>query len=237
MEILNSINYIDVSLVLIFLVFTIIGYKRGLLITIVNVFRYIIGFALSLFCSSASSPVIYESFLKQRTLDYLDSKVSSGMNVDDTIASLPSFVQQAIGDAGIIIPNKSAISQTILDNYLEPIIISALKIIVFLAVFILFFAITGIVIRQITRKSKRNDRKRRENKRPRSFIKVINSILGALFGIVKSAVLVLAIASVLIYIKDLIDVNSQFFQMLNDSRVLNMVNEFDLFNLLTEVQI
>lgn len=239
-----SFNYVDITLIAIFIVSTIIGYKRGLLVTIVNIVRYIFGFSICFYCGNTLAEPFYNKFLEQRAIEYISTRIDANTNVDDLVyaindfkSAVPSFLNDFISFNSIKIPNNVDISNVILENIAQPLLISLSKGIIFIVVFLLFFVSTGIIIRLIQKSSRKKDKRDKKEHKPKSSAKIINNILGACFGVIKAVVLVMAVASILLYCQQLFDSHAEFYNVLTQSRVLSALNNNNLFGFLMEVKI
>lgn len=230
-----TVNYVDISLVLIFLISIIIGYAKGFLITLVNFIRYSIGLFLCFYLSSNLTQIVYDSYVKQMALDYVNNKLEeNGVNefltgFQTNIENLPDFLTSS-ADLSVLTANSDNLADIILINVLEPVLLTAIKIIIFLLVFILFFVSTGIIISLFQKYSKHRDEKRGH----KTILKKTDKIIGGLLGIFKSFVIVLAITSVLMYILSLSNDKNAFLIQLQESKVLQFLNTINPFNAITE---
>lgn len=235
------INYIDIAILVVFLVSAYLGYKKGILISIVNIIRYAVGFSLCFFCSENLAVPMYERFLKAKALEYIETKIVNGSGVSDTLKnisdaleSIPSFLVSNINIDAVSIPKGDDVSMYLLNNFAEPILVSISKAVIFVLVFVAFFLSTGLIIRLLQKSSKRHDKRRKEKDKPVPVTKKANRLLGAAFGVLKSAILVLAIASLLSFLEQFVDEKSTFYTMLETSRVLGVLDSINPFNFLTE---
>lgn len=230
-----TVNYVDISLILIFLIATIIGYARGFLITLVNLLRYSVGLFLCFYFSSNLTQIIYDNYVRQMALNYINDKLSANgidaflQGFGDKMNSLPSFLTSS-ADLSVLTVKTENIADVILLNVLEPVLLTVIKIVIFLLVFILFFVSTGIIIHIIRKISESRDKKRGH----KTILKKTDKIIGGLIGICKSFVIVLAITSVLMYILSLGSDKNAFLLQLQESRVLQFLNSINPFNAITE---
>lgn len=67
-----SVNYFDVIIAGILLIFGIVGAKRGIFITLVNFIRYVVGFFLCIFCADRLPVPIYNTFVKDQLENYIN---------------------------------------------------------------------------------------------------------------------------------------------------------------------
>lgn len=240
MTIFNNVNMIDIILSVIFLLSAYIGYRKGLLLTVVNILRYSLGFSLCFYCSDSLARPVYDIFLKQRAVDYVSNNIVSASGVDDTLAnianfksSLPPFLEGFINVDSVTIPTGEDVTMHIVNTIVEPALITISKGLIFVLVYLLFFGATGLLIHLATKSSRRREKRRKEKHKRKSLSKQTNQVLGALLGIIKSAVLVLAIVSVLGYVQSVTDTGDKLYQLLNDSVILQFLNNINPFNALT----
>lgn len=234
-----TVNYIDIALTAVFLIFTFIGYKRGLLITVVNFIRYAVGFFLCFYFSDSLAQPVYDKFIRERALEAINSKIVTSANTDEIIAnlqnfgsSLPDFVSEGLELKAFSISGDD-IAESLLTNVFEPIILALTKGAVFVAVFLVFFLATGLIIYFVRKSSRRREEKRGK----KSALKMTDKIFGALFGALKSLVLILAITSILMYILSLGDnivQSNAFLTEASNSSLLNMIDSINPFNAITE---
>lgn len=233
----NTVNIIDVVLTVIFILSAFVGYKKGLLLTIINIVRYSLGFSLCFYCSNALSQPFYDMFIRERAIDYVNANIVSSSGIDGTLtniadikSSLPPFASDLVNLDSITIPSGDDVSTYLVNTIVEPAMIGVAKIVIFLLVYVLFFGATWIIIRLLTKASKRREKHRKEKNKKKSLSKRTNQLLGAIFGVVKSAVLVLAIVTVLKYVQTLVNTNADLYQMLDSSVILNFINDINPFN-------
>lgn len=235
-----TVNYIDLIIVGIMILFAIIGSYRGIFLTIVNFIRFVLGMFLCVFTSTTYSKPIYDTFLKEKIISWVNDKIIVSNNLEDisskmndALSSMPEFVLNSMNLKPsaldkVLDTDKLAVSIT--NTYLEPIAIGIIKVALFLAVFILFFALTGLVISLIR---KHNKKKREENNK--HTLKDIDRIIGCVFGLLKGAVVVFAFVSI---VNDVICnfdyASSQFLTTANNSILFNEIVNFNPFNFITE---
>ncbi len=113
----------------------------------------------------------------------------------------------------------------------EPLILGALKILIFIIVFILFFGITGAIIHHIRKKNKN---KRKENKK-KSIVVFADRLLGFVFGTLKGTLVVFVFVSIVTYLLGIPNITSnRFLQTAADSQVYKLLLNYNPFNVITE---
>lgn len=234
-----TVNYIDVALVAVFLIFTFVGYKRGLLITLINFIRYAVGFFLCFYFSDSLTQPLYDNFVRERALERINSEIVTSSNLDEILANLkdygealPSFVSHGL-NLDVLNISGDDIAQSLLTNIFEPIILAVIKGAVFAAVFIVFFLATGLIIHFV----KKSGKKKEEKRGRQSALKRTDKIFGAVFGALKSFIVILAITSILMYILSLdgnFIENNAFLAEASESRLLHLIDGINPFNAITE---
>ena len=233
-----TVNYVDIGIAAIFLLLALIGYHRGLIINVVNFIRYTVGLFLCFYLSHNLYLPLYEVYVRERALQYIQEKLIVDTNLDATLQnlqefgnSLPVFLQNSFSTEALTLSSDD-LAQTILVNVFEPLLFTVLKAAIFIAVFLLFFGATGLLIRVAQRRS----RKKEEKNGKKSVLKKTDKLLGGVLGIMKAAVIVLAITSVLVYYQELneSDAPSAFMQEVQSSSILQILDSINPFNTVTE---
>lgn len=237
MQILNyAVNYVDIALVAVFLISAYVGYRNGLFMSIINLIRYAVGFSLCFYCSDNFSTIVYDNYVRQIALDRINESLANS-SVGDTLGGLTqmqsSFPAFLMGNQQeIAIPTTGDVANYILENVFESALITIIKILIFVLVYVLFFLSTGILIRIIKKSSNRRNKKRKEkNKRP-TLASRTDKVLGSVFSIIKSLVLVLAISAVLHYLVGVVSPDSPLVSQIEDSNVLNFISSYNPFGYL-----
>ncbi len=228
-----TVNYIDVAICAIFLIFTVIGCKKGIFLTVVNFIRYSFGFMLCFFCSENLYQPFYNSYVKEYLHGAIEQNITASedisvvtKNLNEFSSDLPPFFKDYIDLSGLEKVSSKNLTDYILDNIFEPAALVLSKILIFVAVFLLFFIATGLILHII--KKARN--------RKESPLKTADKVVGGIFGLLKSFVLVLAITSVLMYILSLgenIVQSNPFMHEVQQSTLIKFINEINPFNAIT----
>lgn len=234
-----TLNYIDVALVLIVIFAAIIGYMRGIFSTIIRLIRAAVGLFLCFYCSSYYTQPVYDKLVKPRLLEIINEKIVVSGNIDEVIKnlnnyidSLPRFICDYLSVKSLNVSSKN-IADSILTNVFEPVALTATKIAIFIVVFVVFFLVTGIIIDIVRVHNKKEAEKRGDE----TSLKKADRVFGVLFGLIKAALVVFAVTSVLMYIMgtdtSLVKSNS-FWQEVQNSTLINYVNDINPFNAITE---
>lgn len=231
-----TVNYVDVIIVGIMLLFMIIGWARGLLITVINLVRYAVGFFLCTYCSNNLAQPIYDGFVKEKIVDALSRQVVTSANIDEIsenltqfISNLPDVVKNNLDISTLSIKSGDDIAASISDTLFQPVAMVLLKAVIFIVVFILFFGITEIIISALHRHSKN------KNKEKKSVLKTTDRLLGCVLGAVKGAIIVFVFVSCVDLISQLgtASENSLVSHAL-DSTLYNQIMGINPFNIITE---
>lgn len=232
------INYIDIVVIVLILAFIIRGYSKGIFISLIELLRYVVGLPICFVLSDKYAQPVYESLVKPRALEMITEKVSNAKNTNEIIASiqetidnLPSFISQLVELPKINI-NQEDVAQQVLAKAFEPVLLSLTKGALFVVIFAVFFGITGLILSVFT-----HARKRKEDKYGKSVLSKTDRFIGAVFGICKSFVTIIALATVLMYIQDVgLFKDSTFLEQLQTSKMLEIVRNYNPLNFLLEVK-
>lgn len=232
-----TVNYVDIIICAIFLLFGFVGWKKGIFITVVNFIRYVVGLFLCVFVSNRFTSFVYDNFVKERVVNILNEKIVTSNNLDEvitnlqgTINSLPSFMNDWFNISSIKLSSNDIVVD-IANNIFGPVVQMLVKIALFLLTYIIFFGITAIIISVVRKKNKKD-----ENKRPtKKFIRTVDSIFGGVFGIFKGALIVFLFVSFFTYLMTVQGVaNSSFFAEVNKSQLYSFILDYNPFNVITE---
>lgn len=234
-----TFNYADLAIVGIVLLAAIIGFCRGILMNFINFIRLSVGAFLCFFTAENASQPVYEQWVRPKLLEAVSSRIASAANTEEMTASLndltaklPKFLADTISFREIDFSADSA-AETIVNSVLEPVALTLVKAALFLAVFIVFFGLTAIIIFAVKRHIRKKDKERGHT----TAIRKTDKLLGLLFGILKAAVIVLAISAVLMYILQLkpeLAEGNRFWQQISESTLMLNIKEINPFNAITE---
>lgn len=236
MTILNYyVNYIDIMLVAIFILFTVIGYAKGILLTIINFIRWSVGMFLCFYFSTNLAQPVYENSIKPKMLAEINSKVATTTNIDEVITNLqayakdlPPVLTKGVDFSTLTITNDD-IANSILTTFFEGALLVFAKVLIFAIVFVVFFGATGLIIAIIKRMNKR------KNGGEKSPLRKADKFFGGIFGMLKATVIVLAVSSILICFVNLDGASSYpFIKTAESSQILQFIDEINPFNAITE---
>ena len=235
----NSVNYIDLMMLGIIIIAALLGWVRGIAVSIINFIRTAVGMFLCFYLANNGSRPLYEAAVKPRLLEYINQKIVTSGNIDEVLGNLnefttsfPEFISDALNIKSLNI-SSTDMADAILTNVFEPIALFLTKVCIFIAVFIIFFGATAIIMHLVSKaKKKKNEKRGRE-----SVLKKTDRLLGVLFGILKAGILVLAFTSVLMYIlslKEELPSDSTFWLQVENSKIIQFINTINPFNAITE---
>ena len=160
------VNYVDVALALIIVAYIISGWKRGFFITVLNFVRYAFGFALCFYISDNSAQAVYDDYVKERALERINEKIVTSdkapqllENLQQAVNALPKDIAGSLDISSVNLSSKN-VSQEILDNLFKPILMFLTQAALFVAVFIVFFGATAVIMYYVKRAKKTPPQKR-----------------------------------------------------------------------------
>lgn len=233
------VNYVDIAIVAFTLILVFAGYQRGIFVSLLGLLRYLIGLPLCFLISEKYTSVAYNTFVKPRALELLTEKLSDATGkaeilnaIDDMVKALPDFASSLVELPKFNI-NQDNLAEQVLSNAFEPALLFLTKGALFLIVFLVFFGLTGIALSAFN-----TARKRKEERHGKSVLSKTDRFIGALFGICKSFVTIVALGAVIMYIQEagLLSEGS-FAQHIEASRLLQIINEINPIKYLEEVKI
>lgn len=223
-------NYIDIIIAVIVIIMAIVGYNRGLFVSIINLARSIFGILLCFFASSYLSPIVYESVVKDIAYQTVTDKLNEVANIDvvasitETVNNLPQFMQGVVDLSAINNISSANTVDYVMNTVVQPIASVIIKIIVFVLVFIVFFLLTGIIVSLIQKK----------NKKDKSALGTTNKLLGALLGIIKAVIVVCALVAVIdFFVPYSNGGENSIFTKAGESVLFNAFNQYNPINYIT----
>ncbi len=225
-----SVNYVDLAFVAVLLLAALVGCRRGLLINVLRFVRWAAGIFLCFFVSDNYSDEVYNSFVKPKALDYISQQIATSKNLDEVMANLntaqtklpKAFVEMA--DFSKIRLSGSDIASSILESVFEPALLFLTKAGLFVAVFVVFFALTGLLIIIVNRHNRKKDRE------GKSTLRKADKALGLLIGIVKGVLIVTAASAVLGFAAASAKsggFSNEFIKAVNNSSLVELINNIN----------
>lgn len=227
-----TVNYIDIALIAVSALIIFVSSRRGILIALVSMTRVFVGVPLSFYISSNYCEPLYYNYLQKLILEKTQQKIARQgtvtafiESVKDTVNSLPSFLTKEFDFTVLEKLNAKSASEYLELNIIRPAAITAVEILLFLAVFVAFIVVTGLIISVI------KHRNRRQDKKEKAPLRKTDKLLGGLFGLVKAAMLVFALCTIAAMAADILPQNnetvSQLMGQINESKIIIAVNEFN----------
>lgn len=214
---------IDIIFICIIIIMVFVGAKRGLILSLLSMLRFLIGVPLSFAVSDGCNQLVYDNYVRQTAYNYVLDKIQNEVNtqayiddLNDTIDQLPFFVKNNFDTSSLSAFSNETIAQKITDNLVEPIAIVVIKIILFIAVLALFYLLTGIIIRIA--------KKVRSNKNI-PFHKT-GSFFGGLFALFKSVGLIYVLSAAAGFIVSLQN-QGWFAEAVEKSRIIQFINDYN----------
>lgn len=227
---------LDIILAGIFVVLVATAAKKGFLLTVLEVVAII----AALFCASyISKPIAqssYDVFLKNNIIKAINSEVDEktvSANISDVaFDAIPEYALTFAECAGIdAAAVKTGINNTISkavqsgkvneigekieENCIRPVAVPAIGIIMFFIMFVIFLLIFRLVAKALSNVVKL------------PLVDTINTVLGGLVGALRGAAVLIIISTV--FVTMLSNGDSDFAVAVRESRVIELVNEFNPF--------
>ena len=219
---------IDIILIIIFALTVIISAKKGFFLSLFDLLRTLISLFIARIFSEGVAPVLYSSFIEKGAETYLTASLGSvgsadyATQVEQALSSIPdSFngIMQILGiDKALLIDKVAAadlggdnLIETIMNNLVEPIGTGLIQFIVFAVSVIIIGILLKFVIKLLDRGIK---------KLPK--IKSCNSVLGALFGIIRGALLVVIFSMIIVSVTSIIN-NENILEYTESSVILKTI--------------
>ncbi len=217
-------NYIDLFLVILIVIYTYVGVRRGFLISLLGMLRFVAAIPLSAYVGNTYAVPIYQNYVRSLMLKYVSDKLSSSAQITDftdglkSLSNAFSFVfkdKSVLTSINAITPDTA--SAYITDNILCPIVQEIIKILLIVLTFLLFYVITGIIMSLAKKIRQKKDFPLHKT----------NSFFGGVFGLVKSGALVLVLASIYDFVMSLVTADNSFVTQLKSSVIINYINQIN----------
>lgn len=226
---MESLNFVDIFMLILLVIFVLEGYFRGFVLAVINLFRSIFGYALCFYASAKLTPIVYNGYVEGLMYDKISAKIGEIANFDgvaidvkNTVDGLPDFLRDVVDVSKLEnVTNDSAID-FVMNSVVEPVANIVIKIVIFVLVFVLFFAITGVIISLIKRLKKLD----------KSPLKTADRVLGGVLGFVKYGVIVFALIAVVNMIAPYSTSGDGIIAMAKSSAIYNFIGQYDLFNVI-----
>lgn len=218
-------NLVDVLLAVIAVLIVFSGYKKGLIVSLLEMAKLAVGMPLSYWVSDKYNQVFYDSFVHSIVQDKINKEVSTYANTDQfidsikqSVGSFPEFMRSAIDLKALDKVSTDNIALFVEKNVVEPIALIVVKVALFLACLIIFGLIVSFLLSFF----------RKQNRGKGSVLKTTNRIAGGVFGGVRAVLFIAVIATVCFYVANLYTgENNDMINMLKESVILNNINNIN----------
>lgn len=209
-----------------------IARKKGFVLTLLDFAAFFLAVFLAIPVSGWLAEGVYNTFISQSVVTALESQLPSAASsaeiaaqVNAVLSDFPDFVTAYASSIGIDISEISrrvsaagasagSLAQTVEANIVAPIVTAVCKAIIFVILFIIFVILLKIAARLINQFFKL------------PVLKTLNGTLGAVLGVLKAAVGIVIICSVIGLIGELTAESTPVIQnSVNDSVVAEFVND------------
>lgn len=230
----NAISYgwvLDIFF-LIFAVLTIfIARKKGFVLSLLDFAAFFLAVFLAIPVSGWLAEGVYNTFISQNVVTALEAQLPSSASgaeiaaqVNAVLGNFPDFVASYASSIGIDISEISrqvsaagasagSLAQTVEANIVAPIVTAVCKAIIFVIILIVFLIVLKIAARLINQFFKL------------PVLKTLNGTLGAVLGVLKAAIGIVIICSVIGLVGELTTESAPVIQnSVNDSIVAEFIN-------------
>lgn len=225
---------IDAVLALIFIVAVYISYKKGFVGSLVSILSYFVAFIIAFSSSTYFAHIAYNNYVREKIVNSVSEKIENAVNYEDVLELLPGYISKAVESYNANSPEvvsqvntsldssvgkaSEATAQKIVDLIAAPLVIGALRAILFFALFI----ISMFILRFIGKKLNYI-----VSKIP--LLGKANALLGAAIGLIKGILLVMIacalMGTILPYFGDSIPLFSR--DVLDKSVIFGFANEYN----------
>lgn len=223
-----TVNYVDIVIVAVSLIMILVSARRGILIALVGMTRVLVGVPISFYVSENYHEMIYNNYVKDAVMKKIEEEIARQgtvslfiSSIQETLDTLPAFFTKNFDTAPLENLSVKRTAEYFELNLVRPIAESVIEIALFLAVFIVFLIITGIIIQILKIRNKHDDTPLRKT----------DIILGAVFGLFKTAMLVFAVCTLAGMATDVLPkeyiASNEFVNQLETSKIISVVNEFN----------
>lgn len=172
---------IDIALCVLLVIITVTTHNRGALLSLRGLFSFAAGGIVSSVYTDTVTDFVYIKFVRGIYLEKIKQVVFSG-KANEKGYEWSEFIKTAAEKSG----KASDIAEYVTDHFLEPRIVSLVRFIVSIVLFLLVSWLVSFIIRKLTKAVKKH-----------KATKGIDALLGAVFGFVAGSILVFSIAGIL----------------------------------------
>ncbi len=191
---------IDILVFLLFVVFVLIGRKRGFIKTVAGLVAFAVALMLASLLSGPVSSFVYDTMVEPQVIDAVNEKVGSESpaveKIDAALTEMPEFVVRILQNGGVQngadVLNKLtgaesdvSVGERISEQVVAPIVAPLLKMLCTLILFIIVYIVAIILLKALNLLAKL------------PILKQLNTVLGAFAGAVSGVLWALFAVSLL----------------------------------------
>lgn len=216
-------NIVDIVLIVVVLLIILHGYFKGFLVSVLSLARYALGIPLCYFLAKNGSEPLYNTLLRDSISASVAQTVdSTGLDgaiagIRESVNGFPEALKNAVDLSFLNNVSAANAAQGIMQNVVDPVAILITKIVLFIVIAIVFFAVTSIIIALVDKASKKED----------APFKDTNKFLGAALGAVKALIIIIAVAAVGNFLVVHFAGSGGFIDQLESSAVIGFINKFN----------
>ncbi len=226
---------IDLILLALLMLFIGIGIKNGFVRSILSMVAAVVAAVLATVLSAPVAQAVYDSFFKASIetaiaaqLPDISSAQTTVANVQVAVSLIPQTLVDMAAKMGIDVPTIATqagnfdlgaanIAAEITEKIAQPVAVSLLRVLSFVAVFLIAYVVLQIVVYII---SKFFDL---------PVLKTFNRGLGGIVGAVKGVFFVVT-AALLLHASAAVVSNTEFIEAVNSSKIINMIVSTDVLS-------
>ncbi|HHU84024.1 MAG TPA: hypothetical protein GXZ23_02485 [Clostridiales bacterium] len=220
-------NYIvDIALILFYLVIVIVGIKRGLFKSLMDMFAFLASITIATIIAKLLAQPFYDAVLHDIVTNVIiealpeDLRILSGTGADSLISYLPEQLALLITTfkfdsllAGIVLPDVTLTISNIEQAYIAPVIIRLVESVMTIIFFFLIRIILKIVTHLVSGLIKK------------TVLKKVDMSLGGVFAALKG-ILSVGIVSIILVLISLLFKDTTFAKSIELSRICSIVTAF-----------
>lgn len=193
---------LDIIVILILVLTIVLGYHRGFLRSLIQLVGCIAAFVLAFILSTPVSEFVYDSFLANGIETQLTevfagvTEVPAADQLNTLLQDLPAPIVSIVENntqlqetleeiSGTVASSTEALVETVISNIVRPVAVSLIQFIVFILLFIILLFVSKLLAKLIKPVTKL------------PLIRQADGALGAALGLVKGALFVLALVTVI----------------------------------------
>lgn len=217
-----DLNIVDIALLVLISLIIFAGFRKGLAASLVSMLSFVIGIPVSLHISKTYSSVVYDEYVKQLLIDSFTKKLNEQgsieeltNNINNTVSSLPRFLTKNVDLSMLNSLSNDNIVAYFEEHVAGPIANIVIEAIIFLVVFALIGAVCGIITAIL----------KKLNKKKNIPFSRTNRFLGAVFGLIKAAVVVVVISGIASLAVENTSNPNDFISALDSSIIIEFANK------------